>query len=147
MMKTTQTTHQHNTLYTFLLTLALMLTTACSPPASDTEVDKVVEKLITAFHEGNVDKIMSFYGEEFYKNRDPDQWRMELNDLFSKYGKVQSVSMRNKQADTRFSGKFYIYQFDTLHNYNKRLKHTLTLIRPVNERDKIVVVGHMIKTH
>lgn len=146
-MKLNMQTLRRLALYTFLLFSGLMATIACGPPASDKEVDQVVKNLVAAFQQGDVDKIMSFYGDDFYKNRDPDQWRMELQDLFSKYGKVHTVSMRNKQADTRFSAKFYIYQFDTLHDNNKRLKHTLTLIRPVNDSGRIVVVGHLIKTH
>jgi hypothetical protein len=133
-------------LYSILILNGLMMTIACGPPPSDAEVDQEVKKIVAAFQQSDVDKIMSFYGKDFYKNRNPEEWRMELQDLFKKYGKTQSVSMRNKQADTRFSAKFYIYQFDTLHDNHKRIKHTLTLIRPVNNSDKIVVVGHMIKT-
>jgi len=120
--------------------------TACGPPPDDTEVDKVVKNLIAAFQQGDIDKIMTFYGKDFYKNRDPEEWRRELTGLFSKYGKVHSFGMRNKEADTRFSAKFYIYQFDTIHDNHKRIKHILTLIRPVNDSDRIVVVGHLIKT-
>lgn len=134
-------------LYTLLLLGALLLTSACGPPPTDKEVDQVVKNLVAAFKAGDVDKIMTFYGKDFYKNRDPEEWRMELTNLFKKYGKVHSVGMRNKEEDTRFSAEFYIYQFDTIHDNHKRIKHILTLIRPVNHSDRIVVVGHLIKTH
>jgi len=135
-----------NALYSLLVFVALLVSTACGPPPDDKEVDQVVHNLIAAFQEGNVDKIMTFYGKDFYKNRDPEQWRRELTDLFAKYGKVHKFGMRNKEADTRFSAEFYIYQFDTIHDNNKRIKHILTLIRPVNDSGRIVVVGHLIKT-
>lgn len=133
-------------IYLLLLLLACLLA-ACDAPTSDVEVDKQAENIIRAFQAGDVDKLMSFYTKEFYKTRTPEQWRDEVQAVFKNFGPVKSISMRNKSADTRFSGKFYIYQFDSLHDNDKRVRHTLTLIRPVDRSDSIVVVGHLIKTH
>lgn len=132
---------------TGLLIVILCLISACSEPTADTEVDKRAENIILSFQAGDLDKLMTFYDKEFYVTKSPELWRAELEGIYKEYGPVKSISMRNKSADTRFSGKFYIYQFDSLHDKDKRIRHTLTLIRPVDRSGSIVIVGHLIKTH
>lgn len=136
-----------HTLLPGLLFALLCLMIGCTTPMSDTQVDKKAESIILAFQAGDVDKLMTIYDEKFYRSRTPEQWRAELEAIYKDYGPVKSISMRNKAADTRFSGKFYIYQFDSLHDNDKRIRHTLTLIRPVDKTDTIVIAGHQIKTH
>lgn len=130
----------------FFALCSVLFLAACTPPKSDTEVDEKAEAIMEAYRQGDVDKILTFYGEAFYKARSDTQWRTELTELFEKNGKVETLSFRNKQADTRFSGKFYIYQFDTVHTNKKRARHILTLIRHVENMAEIIVIGHQIKT-
>ena len=127
--------------------MGIFTLSACSPPSStsDKAVNELAQGIVVALQAGDVDKLVGYYDKNFYVTKSPKQWRAELTSLFSQHGKITNMSMRNKQADTRFSGKFYIFQFDTVHDDNKRAKHTLTIIRPVNSPEQVVIVGHHIK--
>ncbi|MDH5323920.1 MAG: hypothetical protein OEZ68_03025 [Gammaproteobacteria bacterium] len=115
---------------------------ACSPPQKPVKVDHLPKEYFTALHDNDMDKVMAFYSKDFFKSRPEPQWRERLGGLLQQYGPVKTVSFRSKQADTRYSGKFYIYQFDTVHD-QKRVKHILTYVRPVDS-DEVKLVGHKI---
>jgi hypothetical protein len=90
---------------------------------------------------------MAMYSDDFFERFPKESWRQKLQRLTTELGPIKAYSFRNKQADSRFSGKFYIYQYDTIHESGgkeKRAKHTITFIQPVNSAE-IKLVGHMIK--
>jgi len=131
----------------FLLQLILML--GCSPGGTGQSVDeRIADDLVKAFFNdfvsGDSDKLLSYYSEEFLRMTPKEQWQKHLQELFTKYGKAKSFSIAGRQVDTRFSGKFYIYRYDTRHNNNKRLKHIITFRRPVDAETKLLLVGHKI---
>ena len=136
-----------NKIFWVFIVAVVLVISGCTLPSStsDKGVTEKAQAVLEALQSSDVEKIIAHYDENFYVTRSPQQWREELTALFSQHGKVARISMRNKQADTRFSGKFYIYQFDTLHDNDKRARHTLTIIRPVNEPEQVVIVGHQIK--
>jgi hypothetical protein len=49
--------------------------------------------------------------------------------------------LRQSQADTRFSSKFYILKYMVVHEGNKRVNRLITLLLPVEGGD-IKIIGH-----
>jgi len=133
-------------LFGVLLMLGL---SACSPnsmgPSMDEKVaDDLVKAYFTDFVNGDADKLVSYYSDEFLRMTPKEEWKAKLQGIFDKYGKAKSYSVASKQYDIRFSGKFYIYRYDTWHNNKKRIKHIMTLRRPVDSETKLLLVGHKI---
>jgi len=127
----------------------LLVLLSCSPGSSGPSVDeRIVDDLVknyfTTFVAGDVDKLLTYYSEEFLRMTPKEIWEKRLKEIFSKYGKAQSYSIAGKQVDTRFSGKFYIYRYDTWHDNKKRIKHIITFRRPVDAETKLLLVGHKI---
>jgi NAD-dependent SIR2 family protein deacetylase len=121
--------------------------TACGQHASVASVDPLAEEYFEALKEGNLDKAMDMYSEDFFERFPKEIWREKLQRLSANLGPIKAYSFRNKQADSRYSGKFYIYQYDTIHESDgkeKRAKHTITFIQPI-DRPEIKIAGHMIK--
>lgn len=137
-------TWSHKLFRFILVGLSIVLASACSPPQRAVKVDHLPKELFQALQDNELDKVMKYYSEDFYKSRPQEYWRDHLSKLLQQYGPVTKVSFRNKQADTRYSGKFYIYQYDTVHG-TKRIKHILTFVRPVDS-DEVKLVGHKINT-
>lgn len=124
--------------------LVLGLSACQSPVDSGPNADAIVKAYFEDFVKGDVEKLLTYYSDEFYKMYPKETWRTKLQDLFKKYGKAHSYSIATRQADTRFSGKFFIYRYDTRHDNNKRIKHIVTFLRPVDAAGTVVLVGHKI---
>lgn len=138
---------------TFFIPLLLVVSLAalfagCTQYSNVSAVDPMAKALFEALKNGDLDKVMSMYDDEFFIRFSKEEWRHKLQRLTTELGPIKAYSFRNKQADSRFSGKFYIYQYDTIHegknNHETRAKHTITFIQPINSPE-IKLVGHMIK--
>lgn len=131
----------------YLAIILLVFSAGCGQYASVSSVDPLAKEYFEALKAGNLDKVMGMYSEDFFKSFPEETWRQQLQRLTTELGPIKAYSFRNKQADSRFSGKFYIYQYDTIHKSSdgkeKRAKHTITFIQPVNSSD-IKLVGHRI---
>jgi hypothetical protein len=133
--------------YRCVIIVLLLLSAGCSQHASVSSVDPLAKEFFEALKNGNIDKAMAMYSDDFFERFPKESWRQKLQRLTTELGPIKAYSFRNKQADSRFSGKFYIYQYDTIHESGgkeKRAKHTITFIQPVNSAE-IKLVGHMIK--
>lgn len=133
--------------YHYVIIILLLLSVGCSQYASVSSVDPLAKEFFEALKNGNIDKAMAMYSDDFFERFPKESWRQKLQRLTTELGPIKAYSFRNKQADSRFSGKFYIYQYDTIHESGgkeKRAKHTITFIQPVNSAE-IKLVGHMIK--
>jgi len=126
--------------------LALLFSAGCTQHASVASVDPLAKEYFDALQAGDLDKAMSMYAEDFFTRFPRETWRQKLQRLITDLGPIKSYSFRNKQADSRYSGKFYIYQYDTIHQRDdkeQRAKHTITFIQSVDSAD-IKLVGHRI---
>ncbi len=135
-----------NRIYSIVLLCCFSLfIAACGNQNAKTnqKLDTLTKQYFAELQAQNYDKVLSFYSDDFFNLHPKPVWRARLIDLFEKLGPIDQISLANKQADTRFSGKFFIYQYYTMHG-KKRVKHILTWILPVND-DKVKLVGHMIK--
>jgi hypothetical protein len=127
----------------YAVVLVFLLSACEGQRKSDLEVDEAAKALFAALQARDIDKAMSFYADDFFKAYSREAWRERLQSLYETLGDVSAVSFRNKQADTRYSGKFYIYQYDTVHG-EKRAKHIVTFIRPV-DKPGFYLMAHQIR--
>jgi hypothetical protein len=129
--------------YILVLFLTVVVANGCTRHAGYAQVDPLVKNYFEAFKAQDMDTVLNMYSEEFFEAFPRPMWRGKLEKLFQELGPAESYSFRNKQADSRFSGKFFIYQYDTVHG-EQRAKHVLTFVQHVSE-EEIKLVGHMIK--
>ena len=135
---------QVSCLATIMLLLAFIA--GCTQYASESSVDPLAKEYFEALKAGDLDKVMSMYSEKFFERSPREAWRQKLQRLTAELGPIKAYSFRNKQSDSRFSGYFYIYQYDTIHEKDgkeHRAKHTITFIQPVNSTE-IKLEGHRI---
>ena len=116
---------------------------ACSAPMPDMDLTPEVNGLFVAIGEGDIDKAMSYYSDDFYKSFPKEYWRERLEKFNQHMGTMESYRIRSKQSDTRFSGKFFVFQLETIHKDNKKAKHIVTFILPV-DGGPVKMVGHKI---
>lgn len=127
-----------------ILLLSAFLTVAgCSAPMPDLDLTPTVNELFTALGQGEIDKAMEFYPDEFFKAFPREYWRDRLIKFNEHMGTMESFRIRSKQADTRFSGKFFVFQLETIHEGGKKASHIITFILPVDGGD-VKMVGHKI---
>jgi len=126
----------------------LIFMAGCVQQTNVSAVDPLAKAYFEALKNGEIDKALDMYSDDFFKQVPREAWKEKLQRLTAELGPIKAYSFRNKQADSRFSGEFYIYQYDTIHSgpngKEKRAKHTVTFIQPVNS-NKIKIAGHMIK--
>lgn len=128
--------------------LLLTLLTACGEQGNlNADSNPVVEEkaaaLFGALKAGDYDVALAQYDKGFFKANVREEWRKKLQAFMAERGPMTAWHLRRTQADTRFSGKFFLYEYETVHDGNKRLHHLMTFLWPVNE-DDIKLVGHKI---
>lgn len=107
-------------------------------------VEKQASVLLDAIKAGNYDQAIKQYPDSFFVKQTTEGWVDKLKALSEERGSMQSYELKQSQADTRFSGKFFILEFMAIHEGNKRVNHIITLIAPVTGGD-IKIVGHKMK--
>lgn len=116
---------------------------ACSPGAPDINLEPQVNRLFSSLQKGDIDTALTFYSDEFYKGIPKEHWRQRLEKFNEHMGPMTSFRIRNRQADTRFSGKFFVFELETVHEGDKKASHIVTFILPVND-DSVNLVAHKI---
>jgi hypothetical protein len=92
---------------------------------------------------GDDAQIIAQYNKGFFAKRSEQEWLDSMKRMMAERGPMRAHHLRRSQADTRFSGKFYILEYETVHDGQKRLHHVLTFLLPVNGGD-IQLNGHKI---
>lgn len=134
---------------TLFIVLLLALLAACTTGDGNPNTDSnpiVEEKAAAVFNgmkSGDYDAVLAQYDDGFFKMQSRDEWREELKRVMAERGPMTEWHLRRSQADTRFSGKFFLYEYETVHDGNKRLHHLMTFLWPVSE-DEIILLGHKI---
>lgn len=111
---------------------------ACTEPAPKQAPSTIVKNFYSALQTSNLDSALGAYDEAFFATRTRDEWRAYLQNL----GPLEKFELNSKQSDTRFSGRFFIYQFYTQYKKGKA-REIMTLFLP-NGSDTIRIVGHKI---
>ena len=136
---------------TFLLPILMLFIIGLSACESEEQenvmhnpaIEAMAGKVLDAIQAGDYEALANLYGADFYKTKAPEEWVGELKTYLAERGPLQSYSLRKSQADTRFSGKFYIMEYSSVHDGNKRLHHLITIVSPV-AGGAPQIVGHKI---
>lgn len=130
--------------------LMFLILTACGEGgeralnvSTNPAIEKLASELFDAMQSGNDEQIIKQYNKVFFASRPPRQWLDNIKVLMAERGPMTAYHLRRSQADTRFSGKFYMLEYETVHTGNKRLHHVLTFLLPVTGGD-IQLNGHKI---
>ena len=126
-----------------LLLLLALLTAGCDAPMPNLDLKPEVNKLFASLQAQDFDTALTFYSDEFYKGIPREAWKMHLQKFIEVVGPIESFKIRKSQSDTRFSGKFFIYQLETVHKGGKKARHIVTYVLPVDGGD-VKLVGHKI---
>lgn len=128
----------------------LLALTACGDSedrAYNISVNPAVEAqagaLFEAMQSGEDARIVAQYNKGFFAKRSEQEWLDSMKRLAAERGPMRAYHLRRSQADTRFSGKFYILEYETVHTGQKRLHHVVTFLLPV-EGGNIQLNGHKI---
>ncbi len=128
----------------------LLMLTACNEDgerslnvSTNPAIEALAGKLFDAIQNGDDEQIIKQYNEAFFAKRSPQQWLDNIETLMAERGPMRAHHLRRSQADTRFSGKFYMLEYETVHTGNKRLHHVLTFVLPVTG-GAIQLNGHNI---
>lgn len=106
-------------------------------------VEAQAAALFAAMQSGDDAQIVAQYNKGFFAKRSEQEWLGSMKRMMAERGPIRSYRLARSQADTRFSGKFYILEYNTVHDGNKRLHHVVTLLLPVSG-GKIQLNGHKI---
>jgi len=130
--------------------LMLLTLTACDEGeeralnvSTNPAIEVLAGQLFDAIQSGDDEQIIKQYNDAFFAKRSPKQWLDNIKALKAERGPMRAYHLRRSQADTRFSGKFYMLEYETVHTGNKRLHHVLTFLLPVTGGD-IQLNGHKI---
>ena len=110
-------------------------------PTANPAVEAQAAALFEAMKAEDYERVTALYFDKFFAKRSKPQWIERMKSLIAERGPLQSHILRRSQADTRFSGKFYILEYETVHTGNKRLHHVVTILLPV-EGGEMQLVGH-----
>jgi hypothetical protein len=127
----------------WLLVLLTLWSTGCNAPMPDLNLEPEVNKLFSSLQANDIDAALTSYSEEFYKGFPREAWQLRLRQFLDFMGPIKSFKIRSRQADTRYSGKFFIYQLETVHEGDKKARHIVTFILPVDGSD-VKLIGHKI---
>ena len=133
--------------YVVLAVLLMALLNACENnqrsinSSSNPVVLEKTTKLLDALKIADYELAIKQYPDSFFKKLTREGWKQKLKTLNEERGPMRSYELKKSQADTRFSGKFYILEYMMIHEGNKRVNHIITLIAPVEGGD-IKFVGH-----
>ena len=129
-----------------LLLYIVICTVSCQQQLPTESVEPTANLVFEDLKRNDVDTALTHYSEDFFKNIPKEQWRSSLQTFREKMGPIDSYRIRSKQADTRFSGKFYIFKFETVHKKAEKMEkaeHVVTFILPVNEPE-LKLIAHKI---
>lgn len=134
----------------WLVVMVLLGLTACDSGedrALNVSANSIIESravaLLAAMRSGDEEQITKQYNDNFFEKRSKQEWLKKIKALMAERGPMTAYRLRRAQADTRFSGKFYILEYETVHTGNKRLHHLVTFLLPVSGGD-IQLNGHKI---
>jgi hypothetical protein len=110
---------------------------------SDLEVEQFGAAFFSALQRKDFDRALTFYDKEFFRGRAPEQWKAQLQETQSRLGELTSAELKRKQADIRYSGKFYIHEYRVIYSRGVAWE-TVTLFVP-NGSLEVRVFGHTTK--
>jgi len=135
-----------NRIGAILLFLTSLTLWGCQAPSIPVEVaTEIATGFIEGTSSGDYEKAFKYVNKkEFFAVRDADQWKAYYDSIAKEMGPVISIKLSRHQADDRFSGRFYTYQFSIKHE-NGFTKEIVTLIQEINSDEDLKVFAHRVE--
>ena len=125
-----------------VLHVALLLS-ACEQGPSLEQVQAVGNKVFDAIIKEDKEGALALYDEQFFATHSRDEWWQYLQRIHQKLGVMRAHNLRKDHYDTRYSGRFYIFEYQTVYERGNAWE-TLTFINPNGSSD-IKLVAHQVK--
>lgn len=101
------------------------------------------KSLFDARISGDLDQVLALYDEDFFKAHPRREWQQYLQHVDARLGHLQAYVLRKHQYDTRFSGRFYILEYQTTYEKGKAWER-LTYVNLIGEQT-VKLIAHQIK--
>ncbi len=127
-----------------ILLLFLPMLAGCLTQANQgDDAAQIVKHIHQAFSDRNWDAIIPLYDKKFFRNRTPETWKKELQDMTADLGPLKAIQSTFQQKDPRFGGDFYLFGF-LLKFEHVSISETLTIYKGMNA-ERMTVSGHTLK--
>lgn len=126
-----------------VVALALLLISCSGEVPDDASVVQRGNDFYELLKAKNFDGALDLYAPEFFQTRPREQWKQHLQKVQQQLGAVQSFELKRQQADLRYSGKFFIYEYSVIYT-NEKSWETITFFVPV-AGGEVKLFGHQIK--
>lgn len=127
----------------FISCIALTLVSCAGEVPDDASVVQRGKDFYELLKAKNFDGALDLYAPEFFQSRPREDWKRHLQNMQEQLGAVQSFELKRQQADVRYSGKFFIYEYSVVYAKEKSWE-TVTFFVPV-AGGEVKVFGHQIK--
>jgi len=119
---------------------------ACQAPSISKDVAKeIADNYIAATTSGNYNEAFTYVNtKEFFSARSDDQWKAYFDAIAKEMGPIVSIKLSHQQADDRFSGRFYTFQYSIKHE-NGFTKEIITMIQEINSKADLKIFAHRIE--
>lgn len=130
----------------FFVCIVSVTVVACQAPAISKDVAKEIsDGFIMATTSGNYDEAFKYVNpKEFFTARVDSEWKAYYDAISKEMGPIVSIKLSRQQADDRFSGRFYTFQYSIKHE-NGFTKEIVTLIQEINSDADLKVFAHRIE--
>lgn len=92
--------------------LSLMLGLGgCSKEVSEDRVSPLVDEYMETFKAKDYEKLLTFYRPDFFNLQNSTEWVDHLKSIHNTLGEIQNVKQKQKQVNTVFSGRRFIYEY------------------------------------
>lgn len=127
------------------MVLVMALLAGCTEEASEEQVAPMVEEYFATLEAKDYDKLLTFYHDDFFNLQTKQEWLDHLNFVRATLGEIQNIKLKQKQVNTVFSGRRFIYEYSL--KYEKGFaKETVMFFQEINT-DVIKVHMHKIDSN
>jgi len=124
--------------------ISLVLLLGCSKEVSEVHVAPLIDEYMATLKAKDYEKLLSFYRDDFFNVQSPGEWIDYLKRIRGTLGEIISVKQKQKQVNTVFSGRRFIYEYSV--KYEKGYaKETIMFFQEVTSPD-IKVQMHKIES-
>jgi hypothetical protein len=111
-----------------------------APP--DSVAEQVAIRLMDSLKAKDLNQAIKLYDTAFFERVSSEEWAAQLETWQTELGDMDRYLVRRKQVDTRYSGKFYVYEYEAIHARG-RATHMVTLVWPAGG-SVLELVGHKV---
>jgi len=94
-----------------VLALLFVVVAGCTKEASEEQVSPLMDEYIETYKAKDFEKLLTYYHPEFFNVQSEKAWVEHLQHVRATMGEVASVKLKQKQVNTVFSGRRFIYEY------------------------------------